>query len=347
MEIRLLLLHASLLLPVCLRADEVDLSRTCAGVAGGECDVSLMFRGVAQRVGRQRKHWVGDGFHVRPSFGQLAFKNQLSPFLMLDYARERFAPTTTKRRGVGQHPHHGFETVTIAFQGEIEHGDSAGNGGVIKPGDVQWMTAGRGIIHEEFHSTEWSKTGGVVEMVQLWVNLPKVHKMVAPRYQGILNESIPKVSLGGRSDGSSVRVIAGEFGGETGPASTWSAINLWDIEIRDGTGDEGEEIVRDIPVDPAHNTLLFVRRGKVVVGGGGDNRGGETIQSEEMVLMKMDGGNRIRVYLPQGTRRAKLLLLSGAPFFDEPIAHAGPFVMNTREELSAARRDYSSGRMGR
>ena len=126
----------------------------------------------------------------------------------------------------------GFETVTIAFQGEIEHGDSAGNGGVIKPGDVQWMTAGRGIIHEEFHSTEWSKTGGVVEMVQLWVNLPKLHKMVAPRYQGILNESIPKVSLGIKDGGSYVRVIAGEFGGEIGPASTWSAINLWDIEIK-------------------------------------------------------------------------------------------------------------------
>ena len=338
MRLALTVLLISVCLPGLIRAEKTDAEEECAA------EMAQTFRRVAQVVGRQRKHWVGDGFHVRPSFGPLAFTKHLSPFLMLDYARERFAPTTTRRRGVGQHPHRGFETVTIAFQGEIEHGDSAGNGGVIKPGDVQWMTAGRGIIHEEFHSTEWSKTGGVVEMVQLWVNLPKLHKMVAPRYQGILNESIPKVSLGIKDGGSYVRVIAGEFGGEIGPASTWSAINLWDIEIKGSDGDE--EIVHDIPVDPGHNSLLFVRRGTVIVGGDGSGNG-EMIKSEEMVLMKMDGGSAIRVQLPQGTTSTKLLLLSGAPFFEEPIAHAGPFVMNTREELTTARRDYSSGRMGR
>ena len=319
---------------------------TCSGglredACSADDKLSPTIRGIAQHIGRMPKHWVGDGFHVRPSFGHLAFSKHLSPFLMLDYAREKFKPTKTKRRGVGQHPHRGFETVTIAYQGEIEHADSAGNGGIIKKGDVQWMTAGRGIIHEEFHSTKWSEGGGVVEMVQLWVNLPKKYKMIAPSYQGILKESIPNVQL---CKNVNIRIIAGKLLGQEGPASTWSEMNLWDMNIR-RHDEESEPVTCDIPISPNHNSMLFIRRGKVVIWGN-DGTENKSIRSEEMVLMKMDGGNTVRLSLPDGTNSAKLLLLSGVPL-DEPIAHSGPFVMNTRDELRVAQQDYRSGRMGR
>jgi hypothetical protein len=183
-----------------------------------------------------RSHWVGDGFNVRPVFAHLAFTPEISPYLMFDYAAPREFVATNDKRGVGPHPHRGFETVTIAFQGEVEHGDSVGNRGVIGPGDVQWMTAASGIIHEEFLSTAFLKRGGTLEMVQLWVNLPAQYKMNAPKYQAILSSEIPELEL--PDNAGSVRVIAGQCGGIKGVASTHSPVELWVISLRAGKSAE-------------------------------------------------------------------------------------------------------------
>merc|ERR1719389_698778 len=201
--------------------------------------MSKSFRSILKIIPQQPKHWVGDGFNVYPVFGQYAFTESLSPWLMFDYATPKNFPPTKKRLGVGQHPHRGFETITIAFQGSVEHKDSTGNSGVIGPGDVQWMTAGRGIVHEEFHSTEFAKTGGTLEMCQIWLNLPAKHKMVDPRYQPILSSEIassrlfPAAPEGGATgqpagpDEGEVRVIAGKFHDAAGPAKTWTQVDLW------------------------------------------------------------------------------------------------------------------------
>ena len=206
------------------------------------------------------KHWVGDGFHVHPVFGDKAFSAELSPFLMFDYAAPKHFGPSAKRRGVGQHPHRGFETVTLAFQGEIEHADSTGMSDTIREGDVQWMTAGRGIIHEEFMSTEFSSTGGSLEMCQLWLNLPKLHKMSPPGYQAITQRDIPRVALSaeGEADGY-VRVVAGDYNGTVGAATTFTPVNLWDIVLPT----PGKAFTLSIPA--GHNSILFVRRGSIQV----------------------------------------------------------------------------------
>jgi len=284
-------------------------------------------------------HWVGNGFHVHPVFHHLAFSEELSPFLMLDYAAPKKFGPTNKRLGVGKHPHRGFETVTIAFQGEVEHGDSLGNRDVIKTGDVQWMTAARGIIHEEFHSTEFAKTGGVFEMVQLWVNLPKDKKMIAPSYQPLQNKDIPKVPIPstenkGESLGT-VRVIAGTYGGHKGPAHTHSPVELWDINVEKKAGEAFE-----IKVPEGQNTIVFVRKGGVVVT---SKEGDEEIGPQSVALMKQGGTTLKLKAVDDGTQ---VLLLSGEPL-NEPIASRGPFVMNTQQELNQAARDYQSGKLGR
>src|SRR5687768_3323307 len=178
------------------------------------------------------RHWVGDGFPVHGMFGYAGDTKRISPFLLLDYAAPTNFEPTTSRRGVGQHPHRGFETVTIVYDGEVEHRDSTGGGGVIGPGDVQWMTAGAGIIHEEFHSTAYGKRGGPFEMAQLWVNLPATDKMAPAGYQAITNAQIPVVSL--PDDAGTVRVIAGELGGKKGPARTFTPMNVWDVRLKAG-----------------------------------------------------------------------------------------------------------------
>jgi len=305
---------------------------------------TCMLKSVSYLIPRASRHWVGDGFHVRPAFGSLAFTKSVSPFLMLDYANEKFQPNANqnKRRGVGQHPHRGFETVTIAFQGEIEHADSAGNRDVIKKGDVQWMTAGRGIIHEEFHGIEWAKKGGTVEMVQLWVNLKSKDKMVKPRYQPISTNQIPTVDLSmEEEDGSSttigtLRVVAGSYGEVEGPAQTHSEMNVWDIELN-ATSEQGVQL----RVPEGHNTLLLVRSGSVDVMDDGKKR--TSVHSEQVVMFNREG-NAINIASTEGTT-TKVLLLSGVPF-NEPIANMGPFVMNTQAELRTAQRDYSSGNFG-
>ena len=270
-------------------------------------------------------HWVGDGFNVRPVFGRLAFTQDISPFLMFDYAAPREFSATADKLGVGPHPHRGFETVTIAFQGEIEHGDSVGNRGVIGPGDVQWMTAASGIIHEEFLSTEFLKRGGTLEMVQLWVNLPAKFKMVEPKYQPILSRDIPVIQL--PDNGGQVRVIAGEFAGTQGAASTYSPVNLWDIKLNAGKTVE-------LSMPDGQNSMLFVRQGRLVVDS-------SVIGPGDLALLEQDG-TRIRLHASEDT---SLLLMGGEPIA-EPIVASGPFVMNSEQEISRAMMDYQSGRMG-
>ncbi|MDD5034351.1 MAG: pirin family protein [Methylococcaceae bacterium] len=270
-------------------------------------------------------HWVGDGFPVRSLFTYQSHGTQLSPFLLLDYAGPTDFTPADQPRGVGQHPHRGFETVTIVYQGEVAHRDSTGRGGVIGPGDVQWMTAGSGILHEEFHSPAFTQSGGTLEMVQLWVNLPAKYKMSAPGYQAILARDIPSVSL---PDGAgTLRVIAGEFGGHAGPARTFSPLLIWEMKLAQG----GSELT----LIEGWNAALIVLHGTVSVNGG-------TIAHEAQRVMLDSAGLSLSV---ETSNDAVVLLLSGEPIA-EPIVGYGPFVMNSRQEITQAIADFNSGRFG-
>lgn len=273
-----------------------------------------------------RSHWVGDGFPVRSLFSYESHGKQLSPFLLLDYAGPAdFAPSG-KPRGVGQHPHRGFETVTIVYQGEVAHRDSTGQGGVIGPGDVQWMTAGAGILHEELHSPVFTRSGGTLEMVQLWVNLPAKHKMTQPGYQAILDRDIPAVALPGNA--GTLRVIAGAYGGQTGSARTFSPMQVWDMRLRQGGSVE-------LALPEGWNVAVVVLHGTVRVNG--------SAAAGEAQMVVLDGeDNSLSI---AANDDAVVLLLSGAPI-DEPIAGHGPFVMNSREEIMQAIDDFNSGRFG-
>jgi redox-sensitive bicupin YhaK (pirin superfamily) len=270
-------------------------------------------------------HWVGDGFPVRTVFG---YDNAeaVSPFLLLDYAGPfQFAPAD-KRRGVGEHPHRGFETVTILYSGEVEHRDSSGGGGKIGPGEVQWMTAGSGLVHEEMHSWEYTKRGGPFEAIQLWVNLPAKLKMTAPKYQTLTAGQIPEVPL---ADGAgAVRVIAGDYAGAKGPAETFTPIDLWDVRLKAGHGTL-------LTIKPGRNASVFVLKGKVRINGG--------TKAEDAQLVLLDRkGESVRI---DADSDATLLILSGEPI-DEPVFGYGPFVMNNEAEIRKAIADYQSGRMG-
>lgn len=271
-------------------------------------------------------HWVGNGFPVRTLFSYSQFGSALSPFLLLDYAGPTTFPPTKERLGVGEHPHRGFETVTIVYEGEVEHRDSSGGGASIGPGDVQWMTAASGVVHEEFHGSGFAQRGGAFEMVQLWVNLPARDKMTTPHYQGILSKQIPVVTL--PDNQGSVRVIAGEFAGETGPAKTFSPIHLWDMRLN---GNQSIEI--ELP--EAYTTALVVLKGAIKI------NDSEAIHVAEFGLPDR-AGETIRINTIDD---AIVLLLSGEPI-NEPIVGSGPFVMNTAEEIREAMRDYQSGKMG-
>jgi len=276
--------------------------------------------------GDKSAHWVGDGFPVRSLFSYHEGGDELSPFLLLDHAGPReFAPTT-KRLGVGEHPHRGFETVTIVYDGEVEHRDSHNGGGKIGPGDVQWMTAASGLVHEEFHGRDFAKKGGRFEMAQLWVNLPAKDKMTKPRYQAILNSDIPSVDLGeGRGV---VRVIAGEFDGAKGPARTFTPVNVWDVRV---TSDQRI----DLAVPVGHTTLLVVLKGLMLVDGD------KVVEADQVAHFSREGG-AVRI---EGGKDSIALLLSGVPL-GEPIVGYGPFVMNTSAEIQRAMADYQSGKMG-
>jgi len=272
-------------------------------------------------------HWVGDGFPVRSIFSYNDRSAELSPFLLLDYAGPADFPPTDKRRGVGEHPHRGFETVTIVYSGEVEHRDSSGGGGLIGPGDVQWMTAAGGIVHEEFHGPEFAKNGGLFEVIQLWVNLPAKDKMAEPGYQAITSAQIPRVELAGGA--GLVRVIAGDYHGNVGPARTFTPMNIWDVRLNAGARAEF-----DVPDD--YTTALFVLRGRVKLSGG------ELVGEAQLANFERVGGKLAVEALEDTT----LLLLNGQPIA-EPVVGYGPFVMNTQKEIQQAIADYQSGRMGR
>lgn len=286
-----------------------------------------MIKTVLGRYGNSRPHWVGDGFPVRTLVSYDSLGAHISPFLLLDYAGpHRFEPTG-KPRGVGLHPHRGFETVTVVYEGEVEHRDSTGHGGVIGPGDVQWMTAGGGILHEELHSDRFTRTGGPFQMVQLWVNLPAKHKMTPGGYQSILNADIPAIDLPG--DAGRVRVIAGTFQGTRGPARTFTDINVWDARLKPAT-----EVSFALP--EGHTAMLAVLGGQIRVNG---TQGA----AEAEVLMLGREGTEVDVHAPS---TATLLILTGQPI-DEPIVGHGPFVMNSEAEIGQAFEDFRSGRFGK
>lgn len=272
------------------------------------------------------RHWVGNGFPVRTLFAYPNLGAALSPFLLFDYAGPMEFPPTNERLGVGEHPHRGFETVTIVYEGEVEHRDSSGGGGRIGPGDVQWMTAAGGIVHEEFHGREFARRGGMFEMVQLWVNLPARDKMSPPRYQAILDSEIPAVSL---PDGQgTVRVIAGEYAGARGPAKTFTPIHVWDLRLASGQRTE-------LAVPNGYTTALVVLKGALRV------NGSEAIEAAEVGLFDRAGQS----ISTEGVEDTSALLLCGEPI-DEPIVGQGPFVMNTAQEIRQALADYVSGKMG-
>ena len=277
--------------------------------------------------GAGSNHWVGDGFPVRNLFPSNGLESEVSPFLMLDYAGpSRFEPAK-KPRGVGEHPHRGFETVTIAYQGSVGHRDSAGNSGVIYPGDVQWMTAASGVVHEELHEAEFTKKGGIFEMVQLWVNLPKAKKMSKPGYQAITKEQIPVIELEG---GGHARVIAGELLGKRGPATTFTPVNLFDVILKAGERFE-------LPLPEGHNAAVVLRKGEVLL------NDTDWLRGEAQIAPLSETGDAVTL---EAKTETQLLILSGEPIH-EPVASYGPFVMNTREELGQAVEDYRAGRMGR
>ena len=273
-----------------------------------------------------RPHWVGDGFHVRSMISPQSHGEYLSPFIMLDYAAPETFAATTQRRGVGQHPHRGFETVTIVYDGELEHRDSTGAGGTIGPGDVQWMTAAAGILHEEFHSSAFAAKGGNMEMVQLWVNLPAKNKSAAPGYQTLLARDIPSVELPGKA--GSVRVIAGDYDGTKGPAATFTPINIWDVRL---ARDKGATLT----LPEGHSVAVVVLAGTVEV------NGAEVVRAGQLVVLAREGGETTL----EANGEAKLLVLSGEPI-DEPVVAHGPFVMNTVGEIKQAMLDFQSGRFG-
>ena len=281
--------------------------------------------GITNAPGR---HGVGEGFPGQGMFGYSGPDvGQRSPFLLLDYAAPtEFGPNTGYRRGVGQHPHRGFETVTIVYEGEVEHRDSTGRGGVIGRGDVQWMTAGGGILHEEFHSERYSREGGPFEMVQLWVNLPAKDKMTAPGYQAITDADILQVTL---PNGAGIaRIIAGELEGTKGPASTYSPMNVWDLRLAAGKS-------VSLPQVEGWTTLLVVLEGTVMV------NGDAVLRQAQMATLSAEGSD-VRI---EANSDAKVLLLAGEPI-DEPVVGYGPFVMNTQAQIAEAIRDFNGGKFG-
>ena len=273
-------------------------------------------------------HYVGDGFRVHnfiPSYPRMDMK-RMDPFIMLDYNSKFNFPPSERPKGVDVHPHRGFETVTIAYKGRVEHHDSSGGGGVIAEGDVQWMTAASGVLHKEFHEREWSKKGGEFQMVQLWVNLPAKDKMSKPKYQAVENSSMPKVAT---ADGKgTIEVIAGQYEGNEGAASTFTPIHLYNAKIK-----AGGSAAFNFPKH--YNTALLVIEGSIEI------NGTDKANADQMALFYNDGES----FEIKATEDAVVLILSGEPI-NEPIAAHGPFVMNTREELIAAFTDYNEGKFG-
>ena len=282
---------------------------------------------VLEVAGAPGRHWVGNGFPVHGMFGYNGSGvAERSPFLLLDYAAPTQFEPTRERRGVGQHPHRGFETVTIVYDGEVEHRDSTGNGGIIGKGDVQWMTAAGGILHEEFHSPAYAAKGGPFEMVQLWVNLPAKDKLAPAGYQGIVDAQIPAVALPAQA--GTLRVIAGEYAGHPGPARTFSPMNVWDIRMTAGKRVE-------LPQPEGWSTLIVVLDGTVQING-------EAVLRAAQRATLSTAGSGVTI---EANSDAKLLLLAGEPI-DEAVVGHGPFVMNSQQQIIQAIADFNSGKFG-
>ncbi|WP_419308141.1 pirin family protein [Chromohalobacter israelensis] len=277
--------------------------------------------------GAPHGHWVGDGFPVRSllSYNRLGAEH-LSPFLLLDHAGPHYFEPSRHARGVGPHPHRGFETVTLVYQGALKHRDSAGHGGRIREGDVQWMTAGAGIVHEEYHAPDFRERGGFMEMVQLWVNLPARDKSAPPAYQSLLDDEIPRVDL--PDNAGQLRVVAGNYRDQKGPANTFTAINVWDLRLV-----AGGDVHLEVP--EGHTTLLVVLKGTVLV------NGERCVRDESVVAFE----RQAETFHLEANNDAKLLLLSGEPI-DEPVVGQGPFVMNHEAELHQAFADFQAGKFG-
>lgn len=272
-------------------------------------------------------HWVGDGFYVQSLIAPDADAATASPFLLLDYAAPyEFAPRK-QPYGVGAHPHRGFETVTIVFAGEVEHADSAGHSGRIAAGDVQWMTAGSGLVHQEYYTPGFSAQGGTAEMVQIWVNLPQKDKMHPPRYQTLMAADIAQYSF--PHDAGYLRVIAGEYAGAHGIAKTFSPINMWDVRI-------AAEQAIELEVPEGHHAIVLVRRGQVLL------QNEHELAAKELALFQANG-HLLRI--TTNALAAECVVLTGLPL-NEPVVWYGPFVMNTREEIHQAIQDYQAGKMG-
>jgi redox-sensitive bicupin YhaK (pirin superfamily) len=272
------------------------------------------------------QHWVGDGFPVRTLFSYQSMGQELSPFLMLDYASSTPFPPATTTKGVGPHPHRGFETVTIVYQGELAHKDSVGNSGTIGPGDVQWMTAGAGILHEEMHSAQFTQHGGMLSMAQLWVNLPAKQKMTSPGYQAIEAQHIPTMHL--ENDQGTARLIAGKHAGLSGPAKTHTAMQVWDMKIKKGA-------VISLPAPNHWNAALVILQGQVETDKG--------VAGDASLVIFSRAGTGVEVTASEDTHA---LFLSGEPI-PEPIVGYGPFVMNTKAEIAQAIDDFNGGQFGR
>lgn len=273
-------------------------------------------------------HYVGDGFRVHnfiPSTQPLSMR-RMSPFILLDYNAPFYFPPSDQPRGVGVHPHRGFETVTIAYKGRVAHRDSSGGGGIIGEGDVQWMTAAAGILHKEYHEENFSKTGGLFQMVQLWVNLPARYKMSAPKYQAIAQHQINGYQL--PNNGGTVAVIAGQYADVQGAATTFTPMHLYNAHLKTGT-------VLPLSFPSHYNTALLVVAGNIRI------NGSENVPTNHFALLRNDGED----FSVTANDDALVLVLSGEPI-DEPIAAQGPFVMNTPEELAQARRDFAMGKFG-
>lgn len=273
-----------------------------------------------------QQHWVGDGFPVRSLFSYHRHADNVSPFLLLDYAGPmRFEPAE-RPRGVGEHPHRGFETVTIVYHGEVTHRDSTGAGGTIGPGDVQWMTAASGILHDEFHSTKFTQEGGTLEMVQLWVNLPARDKMSVPRYQDIHRDDIPEIVL--PAGAGTVRIIAGTYDGHDGAARTFTPLDVWDVRLNQGHS-------ADFKFIAGRNLAIVVLHGNVMVNG-------VAVKSAEVAFFDRDN----QAVSVEAKSDAVLLVLGGEPI-DEPLVGHGPFVMNSEGEIRQAINDFNAGKFGR
>lgn len=287
-----------------------------------------MIRKVEHIFSPKTPHFVGDGFRVHnfiPSYPQLS-QQRMDPFIMLDYNSKYVFPASEIPKGVGVHPHKGFETVTIAYHGRVEHGDSSGGGGVIGEGEVQWMTAGKGVLHKEFHETEWSKTGGLFQMIQLWVNLPAKDKTISPKYQSVSKETMQHTVL--PDDLGTVEVIAGNYNNVVGVASTFTPIEMYNLK-----GQKGAQASFKIPA--SYNTFLLVVEGNVLL------NGTDEVKENHLALLQ-NQGEEFTVDIQQDA----VVFIAGGEPINEPIVHYGPFVMNTMQEIEEAIQDFQNGKFG-